>query len=1840
MALNPEILKALAGASGKTSGTFNAEAANSAMATNQKSGAWNLGQSIIDILSTGGYASAGITRKVGENVASIQRGDLGGLLDLLNPLSVPGAAVKGVQERRTYSENLRDLGVEKNTSTWLGLALDIGLDPTTYITGGTIAGIKGAAAGTRLASQANKANAVVVRSAADAAAANLPDLTRAFVPVVEPLTQGQKLGNYLTGVLRGYEFKRAERAADISVKKINKDARKYAKANPDEVVFAGENIKGAQKAGEAATSAFKGDTALINRDRFMKAVAESTFLQAKYAKRFEKLKTQSKIVENTRFVDPKTAKKVDAATASEAAKVGQIEKSMEIDPTPSMLAQEVPPTVPGSIQDIQETIVANNVLNNEALADAIKADAKTIKASKAVTRQASKIKDSYSQIETEILDYANKVIDPATGKKLSESAGTKEELLDYIANGLRTNKLKPTANRLERFAKAIGTTNDPAQTKVELVRKTLISMSKDLKKLGDLEEKASAYAKFLESGGVNATTENAAAAIGAVNAAEVGKLVEDAMDLEGEVGKQISDIIDEVASGTSGTSAKTTEELTDDATNLRLSSAEELIRYLDLIEKSGSDTAGFRLEYLLRDALEDGPYANLVALATSKGQSVKDLIWEAIDGNKSVINDPKFSISPEAVKLDFFSSEARFSGQNKIVNQERAYVTGKNRTPEQAIAEESTLSGIQENLLRLFGVPVGTEENLLMQLRRGGVKKIGEKLSKNFVPQRLHLTLSDILQTAIRAGKGNVFAAIRYPGSKYRNVMPSNIEYAFLTLTRYKSLGQEIKPGTEAWEAIKKSFNENYNLPDATDGVIVNKDVDDFFIPAPHLDPQPIFDEGKVIKLKKIADLDKKIDDAIQVMVDTSDELLSIHTARAAAGMAAGASDAMQKGRDFFLELFELLDARTGFLKNLPDLVNASPGNPTKLLGSGVPAKGIGGLNKITGLMKSLILSSAKTAGKFKDPKVADQVRELIINMFMKKLVDENDKDLVAKIGKNAAAQVASEVRHQFAEIYTAVKAEIDMTDAMGAAKRTVKVTPVQKAKGKQARFRSTEEKYQKSVSLVPQTLKAQEPIIAQEIANPAPLSDEGSNLSFNLASGDEAEDILTVGIGEVTDRRLPARVMRAMSGRFGIGLGGKTIMSGIEYSNITSSTDQFIKSLKIIAQKAGGDVAKIDDAFKLVQQWGKGMFQAYEAGRSEIPFSQWLQTAKVGNVDLEIANDISFMVDALFGVDKTGIAEGAFAESYTLPYFADELNRMFSVKGLFDIGQEQAFKLPSDLGPMGIKYSWARADVDTLKEGAKGKPFNSLTFLANYAQSLHAVQTRIGIGQSYSAAMGRTLKELKDEGLTPSEISKGFIKIDPEDEFGKFLDKDKLFDAAELERLKYIKAYVTFERSFKSETLQEVVDTVDMITSVLKASQTTWRAGHHVTTSIGEGLMNSLAGVSIKYYGNAFEILTKYDPAKYKPGANPFKQYMDYASPKGMRLWAEKADGISYVNSATGAVTIVPNEQIMRLADQLGIIIRGGAGAVEDIDMRGIGALSKGLVGGVSKVNDKLSALSANRDNFFRLAHFIKEIEKGGIYGSLEEAAIAAAQVVTTYHPTVYGLAAFERKYMRRAVYFYTWQRIAATKIFQLVLQQPGTLTIPSKIQYAFSEANGFNPESFGDPWDPNGLYASWNTGNLYGPQFQGPSGPGDAWGFGPAVPQLDILNSLFSGYTVQPGMTGLDAVTKGTQNLAGQNLSPLPKWFAELTTGNRVGTGGDIRNPLEYAIDQVGGINTISKLTGLGQDPEKTLTPTEQAEKKTRLLINWLLGQKLQDYSTSQTQKQWSFDQTKALNSMLPKP
>lgn len=131
---------------------------------------WNLGQGFIDLLSSGTYLTAGIGRKVGENVQSIQQGDAGGALDLINPLSAVGAGVSGISDRRTWGDNLKDWGVDEKASPWLGLALDIAVDPIWLIPGGAIAaGVKGTFQGAKFASTATKTGVQLTKPAVDTA---------------------------------------------------------------------------------------------------------------------------------------------------------------------------------------------------------------------------------------------------------------------------------------------------------------------------------------------------------------------------------------------------------------------------------------------------------------------------------------------------------------------------------------------------------------------------------------------------------------------------------------------------------------------------------------------------------------------------------------------------------------------------------------------------------------------------------------------------------------------------------------------------------------------------------------------------------------------------------------------------------------------------------------------------------------------------------------------------------------------------------------------------------------------------------------------------------------------------------------------------------------------------------------------------------------------------------------------------------------------------------------------------------------------------------------------------------------------------------------------------------------------------------------------------------------------------------------------------------------------------------------------------------------------------------------------------------------------------------------
>jgi hypothetical protein len=1810
MAIDPGLLSALANTASSGSKVSSSTGIDWGAAKTNKQGAWSLGQGVIDLLSTFGYASAGTAKKVGENVSAIQRGELGGLLDLLNPVSATGAGLKGIQDRRTYSENLRDWGVEDKTATWLGLALDIGLDPTTYLTGGVVAGIKGTASGVRLAGAANKANATVLKSAAEAAANNVTDLSRPFIAADAPLTQGQKLGNYLTGVLRGYEFNKSAYAAERSTRKLAKVVNKDAIKTGDNDL-ADEALSSLESYRKSANASIADDVAVLRRDDFMRAIAQSPALQAKFGGRIAKASAKVAKAEDLRFFDAKTAAKVSEKKAAEAAKLAQAEKALELDQTPATVVDEA-----SAVQrpDILEQVENEAVIANKAEIDKLKR--KLGRATKAYEANFKAETQKFNDISKEVLDFISRTVDPATGKRWSEVLKDRDDKLEVVADLLATGKITPTANRTARFARALGVSSDPQQSVVDLTVKTLFrqdSLSALKGQEYELQQMSLQLSRMLDSAAINATTENGAAASGMVNPAKVAEEVENAMDLEQEIPNIVNDVINDEFLDTPSDAAKTAEEMAEAAQTLRALPQEQIAQDLAYIKGGKFSSPEFNMVNIAQDFMESGPYDQIVRLAARLEKSVDEVLDDFLDGDADVINESAFNLNKDSVRIDLINPEGRISTYNKLTNAVRANQGKSGRTVADSVEEEGRLLRNFENFWRLFGVPVKTRENVLMQLRRDGQKNVGDKLSPNFKPMDIDFTTADLDIMAVEKGAGEIMGALRYPGKVYQNVLPTNFEYAILTMARYKELGKPITPGSEAWLEIRKTFDEVYSFPEGT--LPKKAPVDTFFKPAPHLNPTAIIN-GK--KLKKIPNLDQKTEAVIQFMVDNSDEILDISAARAAGRYARAVNETLPAAKEIISDMIRYVSVRESFKANIVRLAQVPP-VPGGRFPLETGARGIAGLDQVKFNLKNLILNTAKNAKVFNDPELAKEVSEMMLNMFMKSILGGTAKGPLDQIDPVNRKRITDFIIKHMSTLREEIATEVNLFDAIGGSKPKVKVTPKTRAKGQEARRRQVEAKATEAGSLVAAAVKGADDIVeafSKNAETAPPIGDEASNIPTNLAAGNAdpvmagLENVASSMIKALTDLKFTENWLLKFSGRYGMGLATKVVIGGVEYFN-QSKVGFFNNGLKNLFIKHNKDLPAINNAFKLVQAYGRDMVKRIDTDQAEITFAEWAQTAKTDGVNMEIAEEFTDAINGMFGTG--GVLEGSIQHAF----FGDELNRMFDMRGFFDIG-EGAFRLADDAGPMAVKYSWAAADID--------ENFTALTFLSNYASAMHAVQTRIGIGESFSSFFGKTLAQIKEEGLDPSL----YVKIDEADEFQRYLNPNKLYDASELERLRYVKEYVLYPKSFSSKTMQTIVDVSDRITSVLKAAHTTWRPGHHVTSIVGEAIMNAFAGVnSPKYYENSLSILRAFDPSVYKSDANLFKSYAEIGAPRGMQIKADEFDTIGYVNSTTGRRTIVSNEAIAYAAERLGILTRGGASTVEDLDLRGMADFGSGFVGAVSRTNSKFAEFSSHRDNLFRMAHFVKELEKGGVFKSFEEAAIHAAKQVTTYHPTIGGLSAFERKYMRRAVFFYTWQRIAATKVAQLVLEQPGKLTIPSKIQYAFAESNGFNPESFGDPWDPDGTYASWNTGSTFGPQFQGPAGKGDAWGFGPAIPQLDIMNSLFGGYTVQPGESGLDVLTRGTQNLAGQNLSPLPKWFAELTTGNRVGTGGNINNYLEYAIDQVGGLNTLSKLTGIGQEPETGLTPSEQGEKKTRLLANWFLGQKLQDYSTSQTIKQWKNDQ-----------
>ena len=693
------------------------------------------------------------------------------------------------------------------------------------------------------------------------------------------------------------------------------------------------------------------------------------------------------------------------------------------------------------------------------------------------------------------------------------------------------------------------------------------------------------------------------------------------------------------------------------------------------------------------------------------------------------------------------------------------------------------------------------------------------------------------------------------------------------------------------------------------------------------------------------------------------------------------------------------------------------------------------------------------------------------------------------------------------------------------------------------------------------------------------------------------------------------AKLVNKVSDVFNMSGKGKTIFLGAEHRILENATMITAKA-RTIADRLGQDADRINGVYNQLRQ---GFI---DNGSNQAGLDKVLDT--IAPRDRDAAKDMLELIDAVYG-------NGDVNKLAQLGVFTDELPG--ALRGLGLDNQAAFFDNMPD-NSLDMKQFWLQMD---LEDGQ-----NALDVISKISSATQIAMFR----PTLAASLTRNFAHYT-EGLSRTDALKlGYRAIREEDgqNLGKFMPtmkdgKPYLFPPEVISNIKKMDEYLDFDRSWGKA--QKIINDVDQITSVMKSSLTIWRPGHHMVSLMGNTFFNVLAGVRPGDYAMAMKMLGRNGEINFLRGVDELEEFRKQQIPAGFKWKGDDIDSwpVTLLDKNGKTYTqMVDQESLMKMIDSVAgvrIAPRRTKDVVDEYAGEAFSVTRKisKLPGfkAVGVADNRLARLAAVRDNLARYSLFLKEINTG-TYRSLEEAALAAGQKVHEFHPTVGTLTAFERKYARRAFYFYTWQKQALFKIMELAMNQPSLITVPSKMQYAMATAQGLNPESFGDPYDPSAMFPAYNSYSTYGPQWIPGSDEtefldaftGAQEGFGPvglkpALPQLDVIDSYLGQFESKPeeGLWGNLAhiFSSSATGIFAQNAAPALRIPAELAARQRFGgIGGDIDNIGEYAIDQTG-LGSISRafdFTPWGPRSDTRMDPYSEANRQ-RQWFNWLSGMKL---------------------------
>jgi hypothetical protein len=495
-------------------------------------------------------------------------------------------------------------------------------------------------------------------------------------------------------------------------------------------------------------------------------------------------------------------------------------------------------------------------------------------------------------------------------------------------------------------------------------------------------------------------------------------------------------------------------------------------------------------------------------------------------------------------------------------------------------------------------------------------------------------------------------------------------------------------------------------------------------------------------------------------------------------------------------------------------------------------------------------------------------------------------------------------------------------------------------------------------------------------------------------------------------------------------------------------------------------------------------------------------------------------------------------------------------------------------------------------------------------------------------AFVEKFIARAKLEGLAFAKKAEGLVPLRPKGEsrYGRLFQEDVYVPEEIAALFQRIDEVSRESRTLDSELGKFINRTLDPITNTWKYAITLPRPGHHLRNLNGD-LSFTFFAEGISEFGasarDAFKVLSLEN---------------NYEGVDFLRVVTGRGDPIPRNNTvlSKGEFGNLTADQILQAAKERGLLPPAtiiedlydadiGATAFRTVLEKGQAVLSLGMAARGGRAEQFLMGVSEARDHYARLQHFIQVIRKAqkgdyitrGIFRvakpkNLDELFDIGAERVLKFHPDVSQLSAFEAKYMRRIIPFYSWTRGAVTALAESMVMQPGRLNIPNKAAYNVAVASGIDPNSLYDPFPDDQLFPSFLREEMQGPQWEA---GGRYYGISPGIASWDVFNML--GPDPIRGVVG--------------STNPLLRAPIELLAGSSLGTGARIRDVSDYVDSSIPGVNYISSvsgtsvtgsftslLTGGGFDPQYQYAAGNKGpQDQIMSFINYLTGIGLKDYS-----------------------